>query len=129
MAMRQRGRRSAVSLVTFPSVNGDPPRLEPPETLTDDERRVFVELIGACNPRHFVASDLPLLIAFVQATVLSQHSAGAARKDDDALARWEKATRPLAMLATRLRLSPQARLDPKTLGRLPESKGRTPWER
>jgi hypothetical protein len=45
MAMRQRGRRSAVSLVTFPSVNGDPPRLEPPETLTDDERRVFVELI------------------------------------------------------------------------------------
>jgi hypothetical protein len=58
--------------------------------LTDDERRVFVELIGACNPRHFVASDLPLVIAFVQATVLSQHSAGAARKDDDALARWEK---------------------------------------
>jgi hypothetical protein len=126
--MRQRGRKSAENLVAFPRVNGDPARLQPPDLLSAKERRLFVELVDACDPRHFVASDLPLICAYVQAAALSQYLVAAARKSDDALARWEKATRLMAMLATRLRLSVQSRTDPKTLARMrrPE-RGQAPW--
>jgi hypothetical protein len=45
------------------------------------------------------------------------------------LALWEKATRMQATLATRLRLSPQARTDPKTIGRqMPQRIDPPPWE-
>lgn len=119
--------RKSVASIVGVVVNGDPQRLAPPKTLSDDERRVFVELVGACNPRHFVASDLPLLVAFVQAIALSQQSIEAARSNDNALTRWERSTRLMATLATRLRLSVQSRVDPKTLGRMPPPKGATPW--
>jgi hypothetical protein len=40
--------------------------------------------------------------------------------DASSLPVWEKAVKVQAMLATRLRLAPQARLDPKTVGRQDE---------
>jgi hypothetical protein len=64
--MKQRGRKSAEQLATL-SVNGDPPRLNPPADLADDERSLFCEIVTACGPRHFVQSDLPLLVTYVQA--------------------------------------------------------------
>ena len=66
--MSQRGRKTADHL----AVNGDPPRLQPPEHLDTWERRLFVELTEACSPRHFVPSDLPLLTSYVQAILLSR---------------------------------------------------------
>jgi hypothetical protein len=59
MVMRQRGRRSAANLVTL-HVDVAPARLEPPACLNNRERKLFSELIAACDPRHFVESDLPL---------------------------------------------------------------------
>jgi hypothetical protein len=51
-------------------------------------------------------------------------------RDPAKVAVWEKAVRVQAMLATRLRLSPQARTDPKTIGRhMPQRTGPPPWER
>jgi hypothetical protein len=48
--------------------------------------------------------------------------------DPDKFALWEKAVRLTAMLATKLRLSPQARVDPKTAGRMAQpSQGNEPW--
>jgi hypothetical protein len=126
--MRQRGRKSAAS-VDLPNVNGDPPRLDPPSSLTNDERSLFVEITEASGPRHFVGSDLPLLVSYVQATLLSRQAIKDVAKEAAALALWEKAVRVQAMLATRLRLSPQARTDPKTIGRLPQRTGPPPWER
>jgi hypothetical protein len=52
-SMRQRGRKSADNVVAL-AVNGESPRLEPPPTLTDPERRLFVEIVAACKPTHFV---------------------------------------------------------------------------
>lgn len=127
--MRQRGRKSAEQLATL-SVNGDPPRLNPPADLADDERSLFVEIVKACGPRHFVQSDLPLLVTYVQATLLSRRAVANVGKDAAALALWEKTTRMQATLATRLRLSPQSRTDPKTLGRQQAAQrvGPAPWE-
>jgi hypothetical protein len=126
--MRKRGRKSGDELVAI-NVNGDPPRLDPPSSLTDPERALFAEIVEACSPKHFVPSDLPLLVSYVQATLLSRQAATNAATGAAMLALWEKATRMQATLATRLRLSPQARTDPKTIGRhMPQGTGPPPWE-
>jgi hypothetical protein len=125
MVMRQRGRRSAANLVTL-HVDGAPTRLEPPACLSDRERKLFSELIAACDPRHFVESDLPLLTSFVQATVLAQMTAN----DPTKIETWALTVRLQAMLATRLRLAPQARTDPKTIARsaIVQRPAIAPWE-
>jgi hypothetical protein len=122
LPMRQRGRKSAASLVV---ITGGPSRLVPPDDLSDEEKALFLDLVNACSPRHFVESDKPLLISFVQATLMARGSAG---KGAVLISTWEKAVRIQATLATRLRLAPQARLDPKTVGRFQQSSGPKPWE-
>jgi hypothetical protein len=68
---------------------------------------------------------LPLLVSFVQATLLARRTV----RDPD-VTNWEKAARVQMALATKLRLSPQSRLDPKTVARRqPERTGPAPWER
>jgi hypothetical protein len=122
-AMNQRGRKSSASLVVV--ATGAPPRLAPPADLSDDEKALFLELVNACSPKHFVESDKPLLISFIQATILARASAGKAML----IGTWEKAVKVQALLATRLRLAPQARLDPQTVGRFKLSSGLPkPWE-
>jgi hypothetical protein len=72
------------------------------------------------DPRHFVKTDIPLLIGYVQAILLAKTSSK--RMNDDphnktALLTWEKGVAIMGRLATRLRLAPQARLDAKQVGR------------
>jgi hypothetical protein len=123
--MRQRGRRSAAALVTLPPDSTPQNRLEPPADLLDVERELFTRLINTCHPTHFVESDTPLLVSFVQATLLARETANKPPK----VAVWEKAVKVQAMLATRLRLAPQARMDPKSLARKQKQwTGRNPWE-
>jgi hypothetical protein len=121
--MTQRGRKSAAFL-TGPDVTGKPTRLTAPSSLTIAEQTLFNELTGACDSSHFRKSDIPLLVSFVQATLIAE----AAAQDPETIAIWEKSTRLQATLATRLRLSPQSRVDPKTLGRQEQSNLRKPWE-
>ena len=122
--MLQRGRKSADNLAAL-NATGKSPRLAAPASLTSDERKLFGELNGACDASHFRASDLPLLISYIQATLIAQASA----RDPDQIARWEKAVKLQAVLATRLRLSPQSRADPKTVARQDqEPRLRYPWE-
>jgi hypothetical protein len=121
--MRQRGRKSAASLAIL-NVNGKQTRLSAPPSLDDNERALFDELVAACDPSHFRESDIPLLVSFVQATLIAR---GAAH-EPERIAMWEKATRMQATLATRLRLAPQSRLDPKTVGRREVPTGPRPWE-
>jgi hypothetical protein len=122
--MLQRGRKSAASKLLPFNVTGEPPRLTPPSFLSADEVALFTEVVAACDASHFRDSDLPLLISFVQATLMSRDSA----HDPSKIMVWEKATRMQATLATRLRLSPQSRLDPKTVGRHRQPQGPFPWE-
>lgn len=85
------------------------PRLHPPTSLSKDERALFAEIVASRDPRHFVESDLPLLVSYVQATLMAHAMAREAGKTAD----WEKAVRVQAMLARSLRLTPQSRMDPK----------------
>lgn len=121
--MLQRGRKSTAN-VAAPNLSGESSRLTPPSLLNNEERALFVELVGACDALHFRKSDLPLLVSFIQSTLISR----AAAHDPDKAILWEKAVRMQATLATRLRLSPQSRTDPKTIGRNQPYLGRKPWE-
>jgi hypothetical protein len=123
--MRQRGRRSVASNLVPLAMRGEPPRLSPPSFLSAEEVALFNEVVGACDVSHFRKSDEPLLVAFIQATLMSRDAA----HDPSKILVWEKATRMQATLATRLRLAPQSRLDPKTVGRHAEPpRGPKPWE-
>jgi hypothetical protein len=121
--MRQRGRRSAASL-TMVNVDGRPSRLEPPAYLSEAESKLFVAIVGSCAPEQFIESDLPLLVSFIQATLMARDTVYAANK----ITLWEKAVRAQAMLATKLRLTPHSRIPAKTVGRQPQYSGPQPWE-
>jgi len=113
--MRQHGRKSAANLVTL-VVDGSPARLGPPASLPEVERAIFVALVDACDPRHFQASDLPLLVQYVQAIVLANEVAEHLRTEGAVVkgkpSPWllvlEKSQRAVVALSMRLRLSPQS---------------------
>src|SRR5262245_14199883 len=123
--MRKRGRPSSASLVAFPGVTDTSARLTPPSFLTNAEQSLFSEIVNGTDARHFVASDLPLLASYVKASLLARD---APDLSDEAFAAWEKAVRVQAMLATKLRLSPQTRLDPETVKLREERLGPVTWE-
>jgi hypothetical protein len=109
--MLQRGRKSsALSVISIESV----PRLRPPAGLTKAEDAVFRQTVAACAADHFTASDAPLLVAYCQAVLLVRSTF----KDIEVqFHTWQQAARTLAMLATKLRLCPHSRSDPKTITR------------
>jgi phage terminase small subunit len=132
--MRQRERKSAAALSAI-AVDSKPDRLRPPASLSDAERTVFVDLVTACDPKHFRPSDLPLLCRYCEATVLAEQAALELRRGavvDGKPSPWitvqEKAVRAMVSLSMRLHLSPQSRIDPKTLGRKQQHQGPWPWE-
>ena len=99
------------------------------------ERTVFVDVVTACDPTHFQPSDLPLLCRYCEAAVLGEQAALELRRGavvDGKPSPWitiqEKAVRAMVSLSMRLRLSPQSRIDPKTLGRKEAYAGPKPWE-
>jgi phage terminase small subunit len=122
--MGARGRRAAADLAT-PQIDIRQQRLSPPDHLGPDERRRFIELVGACDPQHFRASDLPLLVRYVEADVMAERAAVELAASgpvlDGKASPWivvqEKAVRALVALSMRLRVCPQSRTDPKTVGR------------
>jgi hypothetical protein len=96
---------------------------------------VFVDLVAASDPEHFRSSDVPLLVRYVESIVLADRAAlelrkGAVVKGKTSpwLAIQREAIKAMVALSMRLRLSPQSRIDPKTLGRQQLRAGPAPWE-
>jgi hypothetical protein len=122
--MRKPGRVSAAELTIVPAINGENPRLDPPAYLSKSAQMLFIEIVASCDHRHFTKSDLPLLASLVEATLMARASAG----DLDRFSQFERAARLQASLATRLRLTPQSRHDPKTVARRSPVDVPYPWE-
>lgn len=129
-------RKSAASLSSI-SVDGKERRLDPPASLQGAERTIFIDLINACESKHFRPSDLPLLLRYVEACALGDQAAEHLRtmgavvdgKPSPWITVQEKAVRAMVALSMRLRLSPQARLDPKSLARQQPRLYPPPWEK
>ena len=107
----------------------DPPRLTAPSSLSTAERRAFTELVASCPAAQFKPGDLALLISFVQATLVARGSVKRAARDPKQLTVWQTAVRLQATLATRLRLSPQARTDPRVIARHQPTQPMSAYER
>ncbi len=128
--------RKSLAALSAMAVDGCPPRLDPPSSLPKPERRIFETVVNACDSRHFRASDLPLLVRYVEACALGDEAAQHLRIEGAVVngkaSPWiivqEKAVRAMVALALRLRLAPQSRVDPKTLARNQPVQGRRPWE-
>jgi phage terminase small subunit len=135
MEVDQMPRKSAAALAT-PPINGEPPRLQPPASLSETEQAIFTAVVGACDAKHFRKSDLPLLCRFCELTALADQAGRELRENGAVLdgkpSPWivvqEKCVRGLVALSARLRLCPQSRTDPKTTGRQRPSLYRKPWE-
>jgi hypothetical protein len=98
---------------------GEPnPRLKPPDTLGDVQKRAFVDLVTRCPATQFEPCDLPLLCRWSELTVMCERAAtelamGGLVTPDGKVSAWfgvhERACKGLVALALRLRVAPQAR--------------------
>ena len=122
--MLQRGRKSRFSIVPAEPM----PRIEPSASLRGLDRRMFQEIVNACRPDHFTDSDRFLLEAYCTAAAMARLAAPKAARGDELLLNvYVRTVKLQAMLATKLRLTPHARLSAKSLGRHSPSVGRPPW--
>lgn len=124
--MKQRGRKTAADLRVL---QFERPRLKPPAELTPSQTKVFAEAVNSRDADFFNAGDLPLLIAYARAVELERWAAGLVAEDPSQLAEWERACRVMISLATKLRLTPQSRIDAAKAGRMSHPPaGKPPWE-
>lgn len=133
-------RRSAESLAIAPVIDLGRVRLAARPDLSPNVRRVFNELVGSVDASHFRESDRPILEELAQAVAL-QREATAALADQGLMVGGEVnglakviavQSRLIASLATRCRLTPQARASKDKAANttnLPQFDGPPPWER
>jgi phage terminase small subunit len=89
--------------------------------------------MSGCGGDYFRQTDLPLLSRYCEAAILAEQAALELRqgavlngKPSPWIVVQEKCVRALVSLSMRLRLSPQSRVDPKTLTRQPQYSGPKP---
>ncbi len=147
--MKQRGRKSAAQAGIAVIDGGRGSRLAPPGDLEDFESALWAQILGAMPADWYCPSMEELMRAYVRcasllrtidrATDAGNNPDMLGDLDPDALALLlrlantrDKQVRQLAMLATKLRLTPQARVDPKTAGRAhrrgAEQPSGQPWD-
>jgi phage terminase small subunit len=106
------------------------PRIRPPDSLSELEKKVFRDLVSACPADQFRRSDIGLLARWSELSVMAQEAAfemsthGRVTPDGKTspwLSVYMQATKQLNGLALRLRLGPQSRANkaPKTLPQEP----------
>lgn len=137
-------RRSAASIATPTPPRPEAARLQPPAHLTPEARSVWRDVVkGKPAGWWFAADCAPVLAAYADAVIQQRLLAQAvtAASTPEALAarggsaRWlgllesqQKQDRHVAMLATRLRLTPQSRYTPKAAANAANLPKKRPWE-
>lgn len=118
-------RRSAADLELI-NVRGRPERLTPPASLAPDARAAFVDIVGSVEPRHFKPSDTKAICRLASAHVWAERAEAQLEADggitpDGKASPWhavlEKHNLTVATLMTKLRLTPQSRVDARAAGR------------
>jgi hypothetical protein len=94
--------------------------LRPPDTLSDAQRRCFIDLVTSLPSSHFKPGDISLLCRYAEAAAAAEQAAfemtqpgGMLSADGSKPSAWfsihQQATKSLNALALRLRLGPQSR--------------------
>jgi len=105
-------RKSAAARAMEPlTPQEEPVPVQPPPTLSEAARAVFLDLVSSRDPEHFKQSDVTILAQYCGAASLAARSAAELQSGGDhkTLLLWDKATRTMSNLALRLRLGPQSR--------------------
>ena len=120
-------RKSVAALsVVRPAVDGRGSYVSPPPELGATERQLFQEIVHTMPPEHFRSCDVPLLTRFVEATAMCERAGREMEESggpvaEGAINPWfsiqQRSAKMVSVIATRLRMTPHARRDPKTVGR------------
>jgi len=133
----QRGRKSAAAMNVVSLPTNSTPRISPRPEASAQVRALFAEIVASVDHTHWRPSDSYLVESYAQA-IITERTAyqmialegmiiGA--RTSAWLAVAERATKQIVALSMRLRLSPQSRNDPKTVGRRSRNIGiAKPWE-
>ena len=123
----KRGRKSGASLETVVSVTGKPARPAAPDCLTTDQAEVWQSVVKAMPPDWFGRETHPLLQQFCRHVVtarevdglIAEHEAGELDipRYNKLLIMRSRESAALTALARTMRMTQQARIDPKTAGR------------
>jgi hypothetical protein len=128
--MRQRGRKSAVSLSVVAALPGQQ-RPEPPLELTDDEAEEWRGIVGRLTPDWFTRETHAQLVNYCRHVVKARFIARLIKDyepewamSDEGLQRLDKLThmaeresRAIASLGTKMRITQQSRMKESTAGR------------
>ena len=135
--MRQRGRKSTAQLAVVP-IKCEAQRPPPPADLTQDQAKIWRDVVATTPAGWFREGDVLLGLycrhvhtANVLAGIINSFSVEDCEMQqlNRLLTMRERETRMLTHLATKMRLTPQARISPRSAGRQMESAGsRRPWE-
>jgi hypothetical protein len=141
--MIKRGRKSATELATV-VIRADQRRPEPPTDLTEAEAIVWAAIVSSTPGGWFSVAQEPLLSAYCRHVVTGDqlsalinqykpdlHSLAGLRHYSRLLGMRLRETAAMLSLATRMRLTHQAQMHPRTASRRFESvhPGPKPWER
>jgi phage terminase small subunit len=117
-------RKSAAALSV---VHADiiPERIKPRVDASARVRAIFGEIVAQVPPNHFRPTDAALVEQYAQAIALGRQAFAALEAEGPVVggraSPWvtvlEKMHRSAVALSARLRLTPQSRTDPKTVGR------------
>ena len=137
--MRQRGRKSAASLSVAPvSLGGRRP--PPPADLTSPQAQTWREIVASTPGGWFSVVQEPMLAAYCRHVSAADELARMIDKckPEDDLCRFDKLlrmrereTKAMSSLATRMRLTQQSQMHPRTAARAMEDGqgGRKLWDR
>jgi hypothetical protein len=116
--MNKRGPKSAAELSIASGNVVAMVRVRPPASLSAAEAETFRTVVASVAADHFAPGDVPVLVTFVQAIMLNAY---AMKEMGDGKLEcfpiWEKSSRVIGAMATKLRLVPQARIHPEKAGR------------
>ena len=119
--MTQRGRKSGDSRLTL--VTFVPPPIEPPPELSESEAKIFRMTVASMPAGWFNVASHAMLIEYCRAVDACDHLAAMRNTPDmtmrdltSLLSAHEKQARLVASLATKMRLTHQARVHPEKAG-------------
>jgi hypothetical protein len=139
--MRKRGPKSSAEISVVIPIGLDTRRPDPPAYLTAGQAKVWRSIVGSLPGGWVDAPQEPLLAAYCRHVESSRFLSAMVDKLDlktcdlslaDRLLRMrERETRASAAVATKLRLTQQARMHPRTAGRAIERTppAQRPWDR
>jgi phage terminase small subunit len=107
------------------------PGLQPPSHLPASVRSIFTEIVGSVAPGHFRVCDTPVIAALASSMHIARSAADALEREgltlgtkpNPHLSIFERATKAVANLSAKLRITPSSRLDRKLAGSTTRDRG------